>query len=325
MWDKLDPYLVGAKIVLLSPDGVTARFPWPALPGKKPGTYLIEDTAIAIVPIPRLLPELLADNKSDASAEKSAADNSSLLLVGDVNFDADPGRAPIDVVAQTAPPGVRGGEALHWPQLPGTRTELVTIADSFEQEFPDAKLKKLRDTKATKGEVVSQLDKFRYVHFATHGFFAPKEFKSALAAASRGEAPGSAAPFGQQDISGFHPGLLSGLVLAGANHAAENGKDDGILTALEVGELNLSHVDLATLSACETGLGETAGGEGSSRDCNAPLPGFRSQERDGHALDHPRRRQPFADDRLLRQPLEKETRQIGIAAASTIDDASGRE
>ncbi|HZZ26893.1 MAG TPA: CHAT domain-containing protein [Pirellulales bacterium] len=64
------------------------------------------------------------------------------------------------------------------------------------------------------------------------------------------------------DVAGYHPDVLSGLALAGANQQAEPGQDDGILTALAVEELDLSHVQLATLSACETGLGQTAGGEG---------------------------------------------------------------
>jgi CHAT domain-containing protein len=64
-------------------------------------------------------------------------------------------------------------------------------------------------------------------------------------------------------VAGYHPGLLSGIVLAGANRRPTPlGQDDGILTALEVAELDLSGVELAVLSACETGLGEVAGGEG---------------------------------------------------------------
>ena len=65
---------------------------------------------------------------------------------------------------------------------------------------------------------------------------------------------------GSHTISGYHPGLLSGLALAGANAPQED--DDGILTAEEVATLNLSRADLVVLSACETGLGKTAGGEG---------------------------------------------------------------
>src|SRR5262249_10095143 len=55
-----------------------------------------------------------------------------------------------------------------------------------------------------------------------------------------------------------------GLALAGANsdQPVESGQDDGILTAAEVAELDLSGVELAVLSACETGLGKVAGGEG---------------------------------------------------------------
>ena len=66
-------------------------------------------------------------------------------------------------------------------------------------------------------------------------------------------------------------GLLSGLALAGANRAgqAEAGEplaggdsDDGILTAEEIGTQNLDGVQLVVLSACKTGLGKVAAGEG---------------------------------------------------------------
>src|SRR5262249_21749591 len=60
----------------------------------------------------------------------------------------------------------------------------------------------------------------------------------------------------------LHPGLLSGLALTGANRPATRPGDDGLLTALEVADLDLRSVELVVLSACETALGPVAGGEG---------------------------------------------------------------
>jgi CHAT domain-containing protein len=58
---------------------------------------------------------------------------------------------------------------------------------------------------------------------------------------------------------------LSGLVLSGANHAGgkeRTATSDGILTAEEIVGMDLRGVDLTVLSACDTGRGEVAAGEG---------------------------------------------------------------
>lgn len=51
---------------------------------------------------------------------------------------------------------------------------------------------------------------------------------------------------------------LSGSILAlsKANNNLDNGNDDGRITALEISDLDLSHIDLTILSACESALGE---------------------------------------------------------------------
>src|SRR5439155_18188593 len=64
------------------------------------------------------------------------------------------------------------------------------------------------------------------------------------------------------------PLILAGVVLAGANRPQKLNEwgapigDDGILTGEEVAALDLAGTELVVLSACETGVGEVAGGEG---------------------------------------------------------------
>lgn len=103
---------------------------------------------------------------------------------------------------------------------------------------------------------------YRYLHLATHGFFAPPEKQSALQADQTDRKFASFRQQRDEMIRGFSPGLLSGLALAGANREPTADADDGILTADEIAFLPLDGVELVVLSACETGLGEVAGGEG---------------------------------------------------------------
>jgi tetratricopeptide (TPR) repeat protein len=254
LWEPLEPHLKGAGTVLVSPYGALGRFPWAALPGPQPGSYLLEERAVAVVPIPQLLPELLNHNPGTGSA-------GGLLLVGDVDFDAGPGGADASRERRAAA-RERSGAPLHWGRLPGTAGEVETIRSCYEACGLKGGVALLSGGQATEEAVRRQAARHRYLHFATHGYFAPAALRSALAEASHAGGVDAGDPFARQDVAGYHPGLLSGLVLAGANRPPDPDRDDGILTALEVAGLGLHGVELVTLSACETGLGQQAGGEG---------------------------------------------------------------
>ena len=264
VWEPLSQYLDGIKTVLISPDGELARFPWAALPGKKPGTYLIEDDiAIALIPVPQMLPDLL-DEKRVTQGESSPT----LLLLGDLNYDKAAGN--LKTAAKQNPPllatdehrsAIRGEKAMVFPPLPGTAREIAQIANIYQSRFASKPLE-LKQSEATPARLCNEASKYRYLHLATHGFFSPPTVRSALTPEVDDQ---------RQEVVGYNPGLLSGLALSGANRGARSGpsampasdnSDDGIITALEVAALDLHGVDLVTLSACETGLGQSTGGEG---------------------------------------------------------------
>jgi CHAT domain-containing protein/Tfp pilus assembly protein PilF len=232
LWERLEPHVRGAKVILVAPDGPLIGLPLAALPGSKANSYLLEEYAFVNIPMPQLLPDLIA--KTDPRFDRPV----SLLLVGDVNF---------------------GPPAEPFRPLAGTRSEINDIKDSFQQRFSDAKVTVLRKDKATKQAFTAASHTPRYLHLATHGTFADPSVKSVFALENRARAWRSELLFDRQ-VVGEHPGLLSGLVFAGANR--KDKKSEAILTALEVGEMELRGVELVVLSACDTGLGLVAGGEG---------------------------------------------------------------
>jgi CHAT domain-containing protein/tetratricopeptide (TPR) repeat protein len=251
LWQPLQPHLKGVKIVLISPDGALSRLPFAALPNAAGDRYLVEeDPAVVIFPVPQILPEVLAD----VPGKKPEP---SLLLVGNIDYDsgadAGPeeeavrGRAVSSLPRSPARSETRSGA---WVALPATRQEVASIKDSFTDRFPSGKVTDLRKDKASVAAVRKALPAGTFAHLATHGFF------------SQVKAPGPGDLGGGERLEalGWHPGLLSGLVLAGANKPDREGA--GVLTALEVAELDLHNVDLAVLSACETALGKVAEGEG---------------------------------------------------------------
>ncbi|MFO0823205.1 MAG: CHAT domain-containing tetratricopeptide repeat protein [Gemmataceae bacterium] len=241
VWQPLEPHLKGVNTVLICPDGPLCRLPFAALRGNDPKKYLIEEVAIAVIPVPRLIPDLLAAR---------APASSSLLLVGDVDFSSNPSGGKATGSEQPTAPSA----PLSWRALPGTAGEIRKIEELFRKNVPGSVVRSFTKGEATEAAISTAAGKHRYLHFATHGFFDdPKPTGQAISAEDRSGA-------GRGRRTSPNPALLCGLVCAGANRPTAD--DDGVLTALEIADLDLGGVELAVLSACETGLGQVAGGDG---------------------------------------------------------------
>jgi CHAT domain-containing protein len=253
VWEKVRKALpVNVKIVYICPDADLCKVPFAALPGDKPGTVLLEDFAIATIPhTPFLLDKLWSQDPL-----KNAP--SDALVVGGVKYEAEPDPPTPDPksVASRGDPLVKPGANLGWSFLGNTVGEASGVATAAERQKLTAT--RVEGDKATASAVLAALPKVKYAHLATHGFFADESFRGVFQLdekdyekSLRGERIGTAAN---------NPLVMTGLVFAGANNPKTPGR--GILTGEQLIDLDLSGLELAVLSACETGLGDVAGGEG---------------------------------------------------------------
>jgi CHAT domain-containing protein/tetratricopeptide (TPR) repeat protein len=248
LWEPIEAHLDGCAAVIAIPDGDLTRLPWAALPGKRPGRVLLEEYALSVASHGRQLLETYC---------RPALQGQDLLVVGGVQYDA--AAAPSVAVASHRGPARGSGAAPVWANLPGTAAEVERIRALWANAGPATFLE---GGAAGKPALAVALPRASYVHLATHGFFADAELRSAFQLNDTQERVAKSA------VLIRNPLVLSGVVLAGANRQPQVNsdgvpvQDNGILTAEEVVELDLSHTELVVLSACETGLGEVAGGEG---------------------------------------------------------------
>ena len=226
LWDPLSPLVAGARRVFILPDGAINLVSLATLPAGDDG-FLIEDgPAFHYLAAP-----------ADLVDRGSAVRGDGVLVMGGVDFDASPsasarrGTGPRD----EAPPCPDIAD-LRFAPLAGSSAEV----DEVESLWPrGTDVLRLTGADADESAFKKHAPSRRILHLATHAYYLP----------------------GRCGLTG-----RSGLALAGANGHGDTGEtesgEDGILTAEEIASLDLSGVELAVLSACDTGVGQVMDGEG---------------------------------------------------------------
>ncbi len=237
LWKPLEKELTGIKKIYFSPSGLLHRINLDAIPVSASETLADKFQLVELNSTRQLVVPIEINNM-----------NKDAVLYGGVDFDG-PGDST-----------VRSGGS--WTYLPGTESEVNSLEKIMQTASLKTNVKKGIDATEESFKRIGANNSAspKILHIATHGYFFPdpKEKASSTLAA------GSQEPvFKMSD----HPMLRSGLILSGGNKGWDGdrsleGKEDGVLTAYEISQMNLSNTELVILSACETGLGTIQGNEG---------------------------------------------------------------
>lgn len=257
VWAPLAKYVQGCRRVIVSPDGELNFLPFAALIAPD-GKYLCEHHEIGYVASGRDLIK-----RFDEPATNTPS------LFGDPAFgdEEKPGdyldrSLAFRSVFHDKDRDVLGG--MHFPQLPGTRKEVESLKGVFDSDRIHSVVYLGRE--ATEGQLKA-LSRPEILHLATHGFFLP-DIKEEASDPTQMMSVGPRGGTRSFPVRIENPMLRSGLALTGAALSlAKKGetsadKDDGIVTAEEVGSLDLWGTKLVVLSACDTGMGEARAGQG---------------------------------------------------------------
>jgi CHAT domain-containing protein len=252
LWQPLAQALPpNTQRLVVAPDGALALVPFEAI-SFADGKYLVESLRLNYVSSGRdLMPLPLPKERSQRA-----------LLLSDPDYDLG-GKATKPTKSQPAGAGdepLRAG--LRFRSLPGFAREAQVVGKLLGDQ-PGWKLETLARGEATE-EALTQVARPRLLYCITHGFFLQDVDRSPAKLGLR-ELEMAGPVRRRLPNFGEDPRLRSGLALAGANQWQERsakGLSDGLLTALEVEQLDLWGTELVVLSACETGLGQVQVGEG---------------------------------------------------------------
>jgi CHAT domain-containing protein/tetratricopeptide (TPR) repeat protein len=264
IWDPLVPYLSNATRVFVVPDGALHLVSFGALPTAG-SQYLVETMQLI---------HYLSAERDLVPAEVAQQPGAGLLALGGPAFD-ESSLAP--VASEASFRGTRSAcgdfQSMRFEPLPASLKEVDRVVTLWNQAYgapseagrlhsatasPPATLE-LTGSSASESAFKAEAAGRRVLHLATHGFFLGGRCASALDPSAASTPVGASAKIAREN-----PLLLSGLILAGANHrdVAPADQEDGVLTAEEVAALNLTGVEWAVLSGCDTGVGEVMAGEG---------------------------------------------------------------
>lgn len=268
VWDPLVPHLPAAgKPVILCPDGALNFLSFATLLTAG-GSFVGETWSLSYVSSGR---DLLRESKP--TQEKS------MEIIANPDFQTPStsvlaGERHLGGAAAMSMRGVLARIGLS--PLPGTKAEEVALRELILKEWKWT-INSHLEKEATEA-AVNAVKSPAVLHLATHGFYLPQTGRVDALQRSRGYWEAGAGKGGQggatlesfSDVVLDNPMLRSGVALAGAEATLRewgggrilDTANDGILSAEEMSQLDLSGTWLVVLSACETGLGESRSGEG---------------------------------------------------------------
>ena len=263
IWKPLENHLLGINTIYYSPTGLLHKINMAAIPitstknlSDKYRLITLNSTRQLVIPNKILFP------------------NNDAILYGGINFEQDTNLLKSETISNdfatashsatelsfnSIDTTLRGGT---WGYLLGTEKEVNTMEKIMQlAKIPVRVVKGFAGTEESIKSISNNKKASpRILHIATHGYFFPDP-----------KVVTSTGIVKEHETNVFktsdHPMMRSGLIMSGGNAAWTGNytlvhKDDGILTAYEISQMDLSNTELVVLSACETGLGDIQGNEG---------------------------------------------------------------